>query len=147
MEKVELEKFINNLAAANVNNYSIRYEGGNRFSSSNSESSRIRLTDEYAIVAETDSNYGSKSTLFTVKAVPYGNIDDASAYDLTTKQLIDFLNAEGVLDDDLKQFVGSNGNRVLLKPGHGGYGEIQDKDGNPIIDSNLPGRVTTGSSV
>lgn len=147
MEKTELQKFITNLATANIDNYSIRYEGGNRFSSSNSESSRIRLTDDYVIVAETDSNYGSKSTLFTVKAVPYGNIDNASAYDLTTKQLIDFLNAEGILDEGMKQFVASNGNRVLLKPGHGGYGEIQDGDGNPIIDSNLPGRVTTGSSV
>lgn len=147
MEKAELQKFINNLATANIDNYSIRYEGGNRFSSSNSDSSRIKLTNDYVIIVETDSNYGSKSSLFTVKAVPYGNVDNAAAYDLTTKQIIDFLNAEGILDDDLKQFIGSKGSRVLLKPGHGGYGEIQDEEGKPVIDSGLPGRVTTGSSV
>lgn len=147
MEKADLQKFINNLATANIDNYSIRYEGGNRFSSSNSDSSRIRLTNDCVIIVETDSNYGSKSSLFTVKAVPYGNVDNAAAYDLTTKQLIDFLNAEGILDEGLKQFVASKGSRVTLQPGHGGYGEIQDEEGKPVIDGGLPGRVTTGSSV
>ena len=147
MEKADLQKFINNLNAANIDSYTIRYEDANRFSNSKSDSSRVILGNDYVIIAETDSNYGSKTSTFTVKGVPYDDVSNIAAYDLTTKQLIDFLNAEGVLDDDLKQFIASRGNRVVLQPGHGGYGEIQDEDGKPVINSNLPGRVTTGSSV
>lgn len=143
MEKAELEKFVGNLKKAGIDNYVLRYEGGNRMSNSNSDTSQIRLTSDYAVQVEMSDNPQNKDGRFLVKCIPYSNIDTASSYNLTIQQTIDYIKAEGVWDKDMESLI-KNGGRVVLQPGVGGYGEVQDKDGNPVLQSDLPGRITTG---
>lgn len=147
MEKSAVETFIGNLETAKVDNYSIRYEGGNRFSSSNSDSGRILLADDHVTIVEIDNYHAYHDGRFTVRSIPYDNIDNIYANGLTTKQIVDFLKAEGTWNEDVEKLISGIGGRIVLQPGHGGYGEVQDKDGNPILNTDLPGRVTTGQSV
>ena len=146
MDKSVIESFINNLKSAGVEKFMIRCEGGNRFAEHNTDSSRIFLQGDYALVLETKNNYGSDTGAFNVKAVPYDNIDDVTSFDLTTKEILDFLSAEGVtVDEDLKKFISTHGARVSVKPGSGNFGVPVDKDGKPILPNNKFPRVTQGT--
>lgn len=147
MEKSVLESFINNLKAANIEGFMLRFEGGNRLVEDNTESCRVFLQNGYVLAIETKNNYGSDKGAFNVKAIPYENIDDAASLDLTTQQILDFISAEGIeLTDELKKFVASHGARVAINPGYAGYGEPVDKEGKPILQNGMP-RITTGTSV
>lgn len=147
MEKSVLESFINNLKAANIEGYMLRFEGGNRLAEEGTESCRIFLQGDYALALETKNNYGSDKGAFNVMCIPYDNIDHAGSMELSTQQILDFLSAEGIeLTDELKKFVASHGARVAIRPGSAGYGEPVDKDGKPILQNGMP-RITTGNSI
>ncbi len=147
MDKSVLESFISNLKAANIDGYMIRFEGGNRLVEDNTESCRLFLQGDYVIAVETKNNYGSDKGAFNVMCIPYDNIDHAGSMELTTKQILDFLAAEGIeVDEDLKKFISAHGARVAIQPGSAGYGVPVDKDGKPILPNGMP-RVTSGYSV
>ena len=146
MDKSVLESFVNNLKSVGVEKYSIRYEDCNRFTEHGSESGRIFLKSDYALILETRTNYGSDKGALGVTAVPYEEISDASSFDLTTKEIIDFLTAEGIdLDEDLKKFISAHGAKVAIRPGTAGYGVPVDKDGKPILNNSFP-NVTAGAN-
>lgn len=148
MEKSVLERFKNNLESAGVTEFSIRLEGGNK-TLANNEDSKIFLQDDYIIGIETRNNHGAPTNAsYNIVAAPYDNIDDAKTFDLTIKETIDFLNAEGItIDEDLKKFLSSH-NRVSMgqRKQSGYYGEIHNNKGQVAFPTSLPGRITVGTT-
>ena len=115
---------------------------------SGTESCRLFLQNDYVLGLETKNNYGADKAAFNIKVIPYDNIDNAASMDLTTKETLDFLAAEGIsLDEDIKNFISSHGARIQIQPGTAGYGIPVDEEGNPILANNKLPKVTTGFSV
>ena len=148
MEKSVLTSFINKLKDAGIEKYMLRIEGGNRTIEHGTDSCRLFFLGEYVLGLETKNNYGADKAAFNVKVVPYENVDNAASMDLTTKETLDFLAAEGIdLDEDTENFIKSHGARIQIQPGNAGYGVPVDEDGNPILANNKLPKVTTGFSV
>lgn len=149
MDKSVLEKFKSDLEAAGITEFNVRVEGGNK-TLANNDNSKIILQGDHIIGIEYKNNpaAGPKSN-FNVVAVPYDNIDDAKAFDLTTKQLIDFCGSAGItMDDELKEFISSHGGRVSIgqRNTSGYYGEIHNEKGQVVLTTPLPGRVTLATT-
>lgn len=148
MDKSVIDSFVQKLKNAGIEKYMLRIEGGNRVLEHGTDSTRIFLQGDYVLGLETKNNYGSDKAAFNVKVVPYENVDNAASMDLTTKETLDFLDAEGItLDDELKEFISSHGARIALQPGNTGHGVPVDEEGNPILSNNKLPKVTTGFSV
>jgi len=149
MEKAALEKFKSDLEAAGINEFNLRIEGGNK-TIANSENSKIILQDDYIIGIEIKNNHGASSkNSFNIVAAPYENIDDAKVFDITVKQLMDFLNVSGItIDEEMKKFISSHGNRVILQTRTEGgyYEEVKNDKGQVVFTTPLPGRVTMGNT-
>ena len=146
MEKSVIEQFRDNLKSVGIEDFSIRFEGGNRVAS-HGKDSKLYLQGDYILGIEYKNNHGSSNSKanFNLLAVPYENIDDAKAYDVTTKQLIDFVNLVGLeMDDELKEFISTHGGRVSIgqRTTSGYYGEIHNEKGEVALTTPLPGRVT-----
>lgn len=147
MEKAVLEKFRSDLETAGITDFNLRIEGGNK-TIANNENSKIILQDDYIIGIEIKNNHGASSkNNFNIVAAPYEDIDDAKVFDVTVKQLMDFLTASGItIDDELKKFISSHGNRVILQTRTEGgyYEEVKNAKGQVVFTTPLPGRVTMG---
>lgn len=146
MEKSVLEKFRSDLESAGIEHLNLRIEGGNKTITDNDDA-KIILKDDYVLGIEFRNNHGADPNAnFNIVAVPYDNIDNAKAFEITAKQLIDFLNVVGVeLDDDMKEFISTHGNRVSIGQklnSTAAYGEIHNAKGQVVLTTPLPGRVT-----
>lgn len=149
MEKSVLEKFKSDLESAGITELNLRIEGGNKTITHN-ENSKIYLQSDYVVGFEFRNNHGAAPKAnFNILAVPYENIDNAKAFDVTTKQLIDFCNAAGIdMDDELKEFISTHGGRVSIeqRTASGYYGEIHNEKGQVVLTTPLPGRVTLANT-
>lgn len=158
MDKAQVQNFVDELKSKGIDRFVLRYEGGNRFTDSKSDSSRIYLASDYVIILDTTANFTNPNARWNVRKIPYENIDNITAYDLTTKEAIDILNAEGAFDEDMQELIKKRGGRVMIKPtapNTSSYGEelekVVDEDTGedtevPVIKGDEPGRITTGSS-
>jgi hypothetical protein len=156
MDKSSVVNFVNELKEKGIENFVIRYEGGNRFTDSKSDSSRIYLGDNYVVVLDTTNNFNNPNARFNVRLIPYDNIDNIIAYDLTTVQAIDVLKAEGCWNEDMQSLIRSRGGRVFIKPiiaNTSNYAEEKEKvvdeetgeeTEETVIKGDEPGRITTG---
>lgn len=146
MEKSVLESFVNTLKEADIKGFTIRYEGGNRISSNDTESTRLVVGSDCVYCIDTENNYGSARGQFNIKAIPYDDIDDVAVFDLTVPETLKILNSLGILDDDIKEFIRKRGHRsVVTDPkNRDHYGETIDPETKqPEIHSIIPGRVTS----
>lgn len=145
MDKSVIEQFRSKLKNAGIEDFNLRIEGGNKVITHNANS-KIYLQPDYVLAIETRNNYGGKPKAnFNLVACPYDTVDNAKAFDVTTKQLIDFLAADGIsLDDELKEFIAKHGGRVSIeqRTTSGYYGEIHNEKGEVVLTTPLPGRVT-----
>lgn len=144
MDKSVIEQFKSNLEAAEIEGFQLRIEGGNRTIYHNKDS-KIYLQGDYMIGIETKNNHGAKTkNNFNIIAVPYDNVDNAKAFEVTVKQLIAFLQAEGIpMDEELDEFIKTHGGRVSIDlKSSGYYGEIHNEKGQVVLPSPMPGRVT-----
>lgn len=158
MDKAQVQSFVDELKSKGIDRFVLRYEGGNRFTDSKSDSSRIYLASDYVIILDTTNNFTNPNARWNVRKIPYENIDNITAYDLTTKEAIDILNAEGAFDEDMQELIKKRGGRVMIKPtapNTSSYGEELEKVVNEdtgeeedvtVIKGDEPGRITTGSS-
>jgi hypothetical protein len=148
MDKSAIEKFINNLKSAGIEEYALRFEGGNKTMYQN-ENAKISLLGDYIVSITTKNNYGAApKACFTVEAVPYETIDNAKSFDMTAKELLAYISAEGItLDDDLKAFISSHGGRVSMgqRTEGGYYAEIHNEKGQVVFPTPIPARVTTAT--
>ena len=156
MDKNTVVNFVNELKSKGIERFVIRYEGGNRFTDSKSDSSRIYLADNYVVALDTTNNFNNANARFNIRIIPYDNIDDIIAYDLTTVETIEVLKAEGCWNEDMQELVKSRGGRVFIKPvvnNTSNYGEekekVVDEDTGEekietVIKGDQPGRITTG---
>ena len=156
MDKNTVVNFVNELKSKGIERFVIRYEGGNRFTDSKSDSSRIYLADNYVVVLDTTNNFNNANARFNIRLIPYDNIDNIIAYDLTTVETIEVLKAEGCWNEDMQELVKSRGGRVFIKPvvnNTSNYGEekekVVDEDTGEekietVIKGDQPGRITTG---
>ena len=156
MDKSAVINFVNTLKEKGIENFVIRYEGGNRFTDSKSDSSRIYLGDEYVVAVDTTNNFTNATARFNVRLIPYDNIDDIVAYDLNTADTIEVLKAEGCWNDDMKELIKARGGRVFIKPvtsNTSNYAEekekvVDEETGEEtletVIKGDQPGRITTG---
>ncbi len=149
MEKSVLEKFKSDLESAGITELNLRIEGGNKTITHNKDAKLI-LQGDYVIGLEYKNNHGADPKAnFNIVAIPYENIDNAKAFDVTTKQLIDFCSAAGIdMDDELKEFISSHGGRVSIgqRNTSGYYGEIHNEKGQVVLTTPLPGRVTKATT-
>lgn len=149
MEKAVLEKFKSDLESAGITDLNLRIEGGNKTITHN-DHAKIILQSDYVVGLEVKNNHGAGTkNSFNILAVPYENIDNAKAFDVTVKQLMDFLTASGItIDDELKKFISSHGNRVILQTRTEGgyYEEVKNDKGQVVFTTPLPGRVTMGNT-
>lgn len=145
MEKSVLEKFKSDLESAGITGLNLRIEGGNKTITHNKDAKLI-LQGDYVIGLEYKNNHGADPKAnFNIIAIPYDNIDNAKAFDVTTKQLIDFCSVAGIsMDDELKEFISSHGGRVSIgqRNTSGYYGEIHNEKGQVVLTTPLAGRVT-----
>ena len=158
MDKAQVQNFVDELKSNGVENYYIRYEDCNRISYAKSESSRIYLGSDHVIVLDTTQNYGNDKARWNIRCIPYESIESVTASELSTQEAIAILNAEGALDDDMKELIKTRGGRVPIKPvvrNTSSYGEELEKVVNEdtgeeedvtVIKGDEPGRITTGSS-
>lgn len=158
MDKAEIVNFVNSLKEKGIDRYVIRYEGGNRFTDSKSDSSRIALCENYVLILDTTTNFTNPNARWNIRKIPYDNIDNIAAYDLSTKEAIDILNEEGIFDETMQELIKKRGGRVMIKPvalNTSAYGEEKEKVVNEetgeeelvtVIKGDEPGRITTGSS-
>ena len=146
MDKSAIEKFVNNLKSAGREDFALRVEGGNKTIYHN-ENAKLSLLGDYVVSICTRNNHGAgPKACFNVEAIPYENVDNAKSFDMTAKELLDYLSAEGItLDDDLKEFVSSHGGRVSIRQRTEGgyYAEIHNEKGQVVFPTPLPARVTT----
>ena len=149
MDKFAIEKFKSNLEAAGIEEFALRVEGGNK-TIYNNDNAKIILQGNYVVAIETKNNPGAKTKAnFNLVAIPYETIDNAKAFEITTKELIDFLGVEGIeLDDELKEFIASHGGRVSIeqRTTSGYYAEIHNEKGQVVLNTPLPGRVTLANT-
>lgn len=146
MDKFVLEQFKSDLESAGINNLNIRFEGGNR-TITNNDDAKLILKNDYVLGLEFRNNHGADPNAnFNILAIPYDGIDNAKAFEVTSKQLIDFLNIVGVdMDEDMKKFISTHGNRVSIgqrSASTAAYGEIHNAKGQVVLATPLPGRVT-----
>lgn len=158
MDKSTVLNFVNELNSKGIDRYVIRYEGGNRFTDSKSDSSRIYLANDCVVVLDTTTNFTNPNARWNIRKIPYDNIDDIIAYDLTTKDAVEILKAEGCWNEEMQELVKTRGGRVMIKPlaqNTSSYGEetekVVDEDTEeekevPVIKGDEPGRIITGSS-
>ena len=155
MDKAEVVNFVNSLKEKGIDRFVIRYEGGNRFTDSKSDSSRIYLGDDHVVILDTSNNFTNKNARFNIRCIPYENIDNIAAYDLTTAEAVDVLKAEGCWNDEMEELIKMRGGKVVIKPitnNTSAYGEETKKelDDNeeevdvPVIEGDEPGRVISG---
>lgn len=146
MDKSAIEKFINNLKSAGIEEYALRFEGGNKTMYQN-ENAKIRLLGDYVVAISTRNNHGAgPKACFNVEAIPYETVDNAKSFDMEAKELIKYLSAEGItLDDDLKEFISTHGGRVSIgqRTEGGYYAEIHNEKGQVVFPTPIPARVTT----
>lgn len=145
MERSVIEQFRENLKSAGIEDFNLRVEGGNRIVT-HGKNSKIYLQGDYVLGIEYKNNPGAASKAnFNILAIPYENVDNAKAFDVTTKQLIDFVNIVGLeMDDELTEFISTHGGRVSIgqRTTSGYYGEIHNEKGQVVLTTPLPGRVT-----
>ena len=158
MDKAEVVNFVNSLKEKGIDRFVLRYEGGNRFTDSKSDSSRIALCGNYVLILDTTTNFTNPNARWNIRKIPYENIDNISAYDLTTKEAIDILKEEGIFDESMEELIKKRGGRVMIKPtplNTSSYGEEVEKVVNEetgevslvtVIKGDEPGRIITGSS-
>jgi hypothetical protein len=158
MDKSQVLNIVNNLKSKEIDRFVIRYEGGNRFTDSKSDSSRIYLGSDYVVILDTTTNFTNPNARWNIRKIPYENIDNIAAYDLSTKEAINILNEEGIFDETMQELIKKRGGRVMIKPvalNTSAYGEEKEKVVNEetgeeelvtVIKGDEPGRITTGSS-
>lgn len=145
MDKSIFDSFVNSLKSAEVDKYSVRFEGGNRTIDHNSESSFIVPKGDFIYGLETCNNYGKVDGSFNLKCIPYDNIDNIAVYGLTTKETIKVIrelgldSEEGVID-----LIKKRGAKVsTLVVNRQNIGELSDEDGKVILHEQIAGRVTS----
>lgn len=143
MEKSVLETFVNAVKAAECETYDIRFEGGNRVATNNSEGSILSLADDAVIAIEVKNNYADKKGVFNVKCIPYDNIDDAGVTGMTVAQVIKFCEEYGVeLTDEIKTLIAARGGRVSITPSDGNV-KFKEDGTEEIKEYQFP-RITVG---
>ncbi len=144
MQKSELTSFVDILNGAGVTTFSIRYEDGSRVSTNDPEGSTlVRFGEDGAYVLETDENYKSTGP-FNIRKIDYNDVASIQSRGLKVKETLDIAEALGISDDEIKALIAKRGARIANIPGRSGYGAVEDKEGNPVINTGLAGRVTTG---
>ena len=158
MDKSQVLSIVNNLKSKEIDRFVIRYEGGNRFTDSRSDSSRIYLGSDYVVILDTTTNFTNPNARWNIRFVPYEDIDDIIAYDLSTKNAIEILKQEGCWSEEFEELIKKRGGKVMIKPiaaNTSSYGEEMEKVVNeetgeeelvPVIKGDEPARITTGSS-
>lgn len=148
MEKSQIESFVNALKSAGREDYALRIEGGNKTVNHKSESGMIYLAGDYAVCLETKNVHSNPTGSFNVHVTPYDMIDNAKAFNLTVKEALDFMEAIGGLDDEMKKFIATTGGRTYLQPGTAGMAErarIVDGEQEIIMPEQTAVHVTMGN--
>jgi hypothetical protein len=151
MEKSSVISFINNLNSIGVKSFVIRFEGGNRFVKSHTESCIATPQDNYVLSVETATNFGNTDGRFNVRCIPYEDICTIASYDLSVKETIELLKKENCYTDEIKDLLRVTGSKVQIHPtvnSTSSYGELYEtnSDGEKVsvIKGDQPGRITTG---
>jgi len=146
MTKSELESFVTAINDAGVENFSIRYEGSNRVSSNNGTSGVIKFEDDGIYAFEVDDNMYGKQGPFIIRKMGYSDeISSIQSRGLTTEQVLKILDNLGINDDTIMEIIAKRGDNVKNVPSLAGFGEVKDKNGDPVLKG-MAGRITTGTS-
>ena len=145
MDKSTIETFVNALDSAGVKNWRFRFSGGNRNGAAYNDSSRAMLGSDSIYLLETTVNQFNNKGRFNIASVPYDNVDYAFISDLTIKETLEVLDSLGFKNEDTLELIKKTGGRVDIYAGTDALAERKDENGVPIMDTQIPLRLTFGS--
>jgi len=141
LSKQNYDNFVSALNSANIKEYCIRCEGGNRLLYHNGTSSVIVPKDDHIVCIERTKNYGSSDGIFNVIMVPYDNIDDIKINDITFVNGITVMESLGCRNDEVNAFLKQAPMKRDIIPGTAGLDSIK-VDNKPAVGSGSTGYVT-----
>lgn len=137
MEKAQVQSFLENCKAAGIEQWSLRFEGGNRSVVSGYDETKIVLRDNDLILIEPSRNYATETGQLNITSTSYEMIDNLRVLDVPFDKAIKLLDNLGIYDDEMKEFMRTIKIRTVVRPGTAGLAPITDADGNDVIP---PGR-------
>ena len=140
MEKSVFDNFKSKLDSVGIEQYTIRFEGGNRSLFVNSDSCKVATYGNYIMAIEVDKNYGKIGSNFNITVSDYDYIDNVSTRGLSVKEAIDLLKAFGgeASSDEFMDFIAKRGigsQPQIENKSNAGLEDYRDKDGNQVLDN------------
>lgn len=145
MEKAELESFLQCCKDAGINQWMLRFEGGNRSAIHGNDQGRIVLRDSDLIIVEPTHNYATPNGQFNITSCCYDMIDNVRVLDLTYQQTIDLMKNLGIYDEDMEDMIKHSTKRMSFVVGNNsnaGLAVLKDSDGNDVIPPGSSGYIT-----
>ncbi len=115
MDKQIFTTFAENAKSAGIEEYIIRYEGGNRIARINGKTSIVVQKDECIYIVQLTSNYAKEGGILEFVCLDYDDIDDVKIDDLTFEEAIKTAEAFGITLEE--EFLKNIPVRMDIKPG------------------------------
>lgn len=145
IEKSTLETFVNALSESNIKDWRFRFSGGNRTANAYGESSRAMIGSDSIILLETMINKFANKGRYNIASIPFDNVDYVFTSDLTVQETLSVLDKLGFKNNDTIDLIKKTGGRIDIYAGTDALAERKDDKGNPIMDTQIPIRITYGS--